>query len=116
MLYAENGDRIVAADSATSLHPVCDVVWRECSECDVSCGSGTAATCAGGGASAGTCLSRADMRAPAAAREVHRVTFAEEHNRSVTRERSLNSLILIRPHCFQCFDAVGWAAGRASGL
>ena len=22
----------------------------------------------------------------------------------------------IRVHCFQCFDAVGWAAGRASGL
>ena len=20
------------------------------------------------------------------------------------------------PHCLQCFDAVGWAAGRASGL
>jgi len=92
MLYPQNCGRIVAAYSATSLHRIYDVVWRECSECDVSCGSATAATCAGGAASAGTCLSRSDVRAPAAAREVHRVTFAEERNRSVTREHSLNSL------------------------
>jgi len=25
-------------------------------------------------------------------------------------------LLLLLPHCLQCFDAVGWAAGRASGL
>jgi len=26
------------------------------------------------------------------------------------------SMIVIRQNCLQCFDAVGWAAGRASGL
>jgi len=24
--------------------------------------------------------------------------------------------MLIRSYCLQCFDAVGWVAGRASGL
>jgi len=28
----------------------------------------------------------------------------------------LSSVSLICGHCLQCFDAVGWAAGRASGL
>jgi len=26
------------------------------------------------------------------------------------------STVLARPPCLQCFDAVGWATGRASGL
>jgi len=25
-------------------------------------------------------------------------------------------MVLVMTMCFQCFDAVGWAAGRASGL
>jgi len=32
------------------------------------------------------------------------------------KERWANKNDLIRNYCLQCFDAVGWAAGRASGL
>ena len=31
-------------------------------------------------------------------------------------ERNYVTVTLCILHCFQCFDAVGWAAGRASGL
>jgi len=28
----------------------------------------------------------------------------------------INIVLCVMSHCLQCFDAVGWAAGRASGL
>jgi len=33
-----------------------------------------------------------------------------------TGEFCMNEILLLTYSCLQCFDAVGWAAGRASGL
>ena len=34
----------------------------------------------------------------------------------VLEKRPLNGCSVVVPLCLQCFDAVGWAAGRTSGL
>jgi len=39
--------------------------------------------------------------------------LAATANNDGTREIDIR---LVRWHCLQCFDAVGWAAGRASSL
>ena len=35
---------------------------------------------------------------------------------STVQLQSIFTLDVLAPYCLQCFDAVGWAAGRASGL
>ena len=40
---------------------------------------------------------------------------AHSLSHSLTRPLMFTSVVLLH-NCLQCFDAVGWAAGRASGL
>jgi len=43
----------------------------------------------------------------------------EQHIRDLEAEQALHFhfvVVVISIFCLQCFDAVGWAAGRASGL
>jgi len=43
--------------------------------------------------------------------------FSEQWSYDITREYNwYNNNLYRRAICLQCFDAVGWAAGRASGL
>jgi len=35
---------------------------------------------------------------------------------TICQQQNTDVLVQAGPWCLQCFDAVGWAAGRASGL
>ena len=43
-------------------------------------------------------------------------TLLDEHHRQMQVRCWLSSFFRSGTLCLQCFDAVGWAAGRASGL
>ena len=39
-----------------------------------------------------------------------------QNKKAKLHELHISLSLLVQRHCLQCFDAVGWAAGRASGL
>jgi len=48
----------------------------------------------------------------------HHIAAIKQINTAVTKVLAISDfcIIWVAEQCLQCFDAVGWAAGRASGL
>ena len=42
--------------------------------------------------------------------------MGKKNGKRITCCQAVFTVTLINSKCLQCFDAVGWAAGRASGL